>query len=113
MTNTDVESKKVNPTAAYHHPDDVVADAKLSRKEKVAILREWHYDATRLQESDGENMTGGEPDRLRSVSNALLKLGVSPAKEADPNGEARSSPLRKVHRYITKAVETLRGGKRA
>ena len=113
MTNTDVETKKVNPAAAYNHPDDVVADAKLSRGEKIAILREWHYDATRLQESDGENMTGGEPDRLRSVSNALLKLGVSPAKEADPNGEARSSPLRKVHRYITNAVETLRGGKRA
>lgn len=108
MTNTDVEGKKVNPLASYNSPDEVVKDPKLSREEKIEILREWHYDAMRMQESAGENMTGGEPDRLAAVSNALLKLGVSPAKENDPKAATKSSPLRQAHRYITNAMDTLR-----
>lgn len=87
MNEATVEEKKVNPSAAYSHPNDVLADASLTKDEKIAILREWHYDAVRLQESAGENMTGGEPDRLQSVSNALLKLGIGPAAEADPHTE--------------------------
>jgi hypothetical protein len=81
---TSVEEKKVNPSAVYTHPSDVLDDASLTQDEKIAILREWHYDAVRLQDSAGENMTGGEPDRLQSVSNALLKLGIAPTAEADP-----------------------------
>lgn len=80
-----VEEKKVNPSDSYHLPRDVVQDASLSIEEKIVILREWYYDAVRLQESAGENMTGGGPDRLQSVSNALIELGVSPASESDPN----------------------------
>jgi hypothetical protein len=83
-----VEEKKVNPSVSYNHPSDVVSDQTLTRDEKIAILREWHYDAVRLQESASENMTGGEPDRLRSVSNALLELDVSPAAELDPHAPA-------------------------
>ena len=84
-----VETKKVNPSACYDAPKDVVNDMSLTRDEKIAILREWHYDATRLQESATENMTGGEQDRLQSVSNALLELGISPAEESD---HAQPSP---------------------
>lgn len=80
-----VEEKKVNPGDSYHLPRDVVQDASLSQHEKVVILREWYYDAVRLQVSAGENMTGGGPDRLQLVSNALIELGVSPASEANPN----------------------------
>jgi hypothetical protein len=108
MTHTDVENKRLNPAASYGDPEQVVDDPGLSRDEKIAILREWHYDAMRLQESAGENMTGGEEDRLRAVSNALLKLGISPAREGDPRSPAKSSPLRKAHRYVAKAIESLR-----
>jgi hypothetical protein len=79
-----VDEKKVNPSVSYHQPMDVVQDHALALEQKIAILREWHYDAVRLQESAGENMTGGEPDRLQSVSNALLALGVSAVTDADP-----------------------------
>lgn len=79
-----VEEKKVNPGDSYGQPIDVVTDNALTQEQKIAILREWHYDAVRLQGSAGENMTGGEPDRLQSVSNALLALGVSPVLDADP-----------------------------
>lgn len=111
MTNidTDVEAKKLNPSSAYNDPREVLGDKSLSRDEKISILREWYYDALRLQESEAENMSGGEPDRLRSVSNALLELGVSPVKEADPKGEAKSSPMSKAKRYFSKAMDTIRG----
>ena len=111
MTNIDpgIEEKKVNPSGSYNDPEEVLKDTKLSRDEKIAVLREWHYDAMRLQESEGENMSGGEPDRLRSVSNALLTLGVSAAKDADPKGEAKSSTLGKAKRYLSNCVEAIRG----
>ena len=113
MTNTDFESKKQNPSDAYSHPREVVQDAKLSREQKIEILREWHYDALRLQDSASENMTGDDTDRLSAVSKALLELGVSPAKEGDPKSEAKTSPLRRAHRYIKSAVETWRGGSKS
>jgi len=111
MTNTDsdVDAKKQNPSAAYNDPADVLNDKDLSRDEKIAILREWYYDALRLQESEGENMSGGEPDRLRSVSKALLELGVSPVTEGDPKAEAKSSHLDKAKRYLSSAIDTIRG----
>lgn len=115
MTNidSDIEAKKLNPSASYDDPKDVLSDKSLSRDEKISILREWYYDALRLQESEAENMSGGEPDRLRSVSNALLELGVSPVKEADPKGEAKSSTLDKAKRYISNTVSAIRGGDKA
>jgi len=109
---TSLEEKKLNPASAYGHPDDVLKDENLTRDEKIAILREWHYDAMRLQESAAENMTGGEPDRLQSVSNALLKLGVSPTAEADPHAPEASSAVRRglaaVGHYIAQAAQRLR-----
>jgi len=115
MTNieTDVDAKKRNPSSAYGHPEDVVNDTSLTQDEKIAILREWHYDAMRLQESEAENMSGGEPDRLRAVSNALLKLGVSPSKEADPKAEPKSSALGKAKRYLSSCVDAIRGVSRS
>jgi len=112
MTNvdTDIETKKANPSGAYNDPDEVLNDDTLSREEKIAILREWHYDAMRLQESEAENMAGGEPDRLRSGSNALLKLDVSPVKEADPKSEPPESTLAKAKRYLSSCFEAIRGG---
>lgn len=102
---TSLEEKKVNPAAAYGHPDEVLNDQTLSREDKIMILREWYYDAIRLQESAAENMTGGEPDRLQSVSNALLKLGVSPTTEADPHAPEKDGKLRRglvaLGNYIT------------
>ncbi len=93
-----VEEKKVNPSACYNHPDEVLSDGALTRDEKIAVLREWHYDAIRLQESAAENMTGGESDRLHSVSNALLKLNVQPAAELDPHGPKPSLLSRIIRR---------------
>lgn len=105
MTGTeDITDKKLNPRGSYQHPDQVLADPKLTREQKIEILREWHYDAIRLQESDGENMTGGEPDLLRAVSRALLSLDVSPAVEGDPNAPKPTQWWEKPVRYVTQAL---------
>ncbi|MEQ1754377.1 MAG: hypothetical protein ABL973_09620 [Micropepsaceae bacterium] len=77
--------KKVNPSSSYLRPDDIVNDAALTNEQKIAILREWHYDALRLQDAAQENMAGGEPDRLQAVSNALLKLGVAASEDSKPS----------------------------
>lgn len=95
-----VEEKKVNPSSCYNHPDEVLVDEALTQDDKVAVLREWHYDAIRLQESAAENMTGGESDRLQSVSNALLKLGVEPAAEQDPHSPPKPSLMNRVFRLF-------------
>lgn len=112
MTDKTFEDKKTNPAAAYAHPNEVLEDASLSREQKIEVLREWHYDATRLQESAAENMTGGEPDRLQSVSNALLKLGVSPTAEADPRAPKPQSgvmaALGKFGQYLTEMTRSGR-----
>ena len=106
------EEKKVNPATAYGHPEEVLNDAALTRDQKIEILREWHYDATSLQTSADENMTGGEPDRLQSVSNALLKLGVSATAEVDPHAPQKESVLRRgltaVGQHISRAAQALR-----
>jgi len=66
MTDTDVESKKTNPSAAYNHPEEILSDTALNREQKIEILREWYYDAMRLQESDSRKHDGRRARSLTS-----------------------------------------------
>ena len=61
-------------------PRDVLADTRLSREEKLAILEAWELEARTLAVASEENMTGGEPDLLAEVVEARLSLGAA----ADP-----------------------------
>ena len=76
---TKIEAKKEkaidDPTRAFNSPHEVV-EAKLSREDKIKILKSWELDARRLLESAEENMAGGEKDRLPEVLKALRELGV-------------------------------------
>lgn len=95
MTGTqDMESGET-----YTHPAQVVADQRLSREEKIKILRDWHYDAIRLQEAAGENMTGPGRDKLQAVSNALLELGDTPS---DPKPIAPPSLRERLGRNLSR-----------
>jgi hypothetical protein len=78
IENSSTQSTRSGET--YTHPAQVVADQRLSHDEKVRILREWYYDAVRLQDAASENMTGPGGDRLQAVSNALLELGETPSE---------------------------------
>ena len=64
-----------NPAQFYGRPSDVVADTRLSRTDKLAVLEAWELDARALAVASEENMSGGEPDLLSEVVKARLALG--------------------------------------
>src|SRR5215207_3889269 len=57
----DIEQALQHPRAVFAEPNDVVDHPKLTRKVKLAILREWEQDARRLSASEGKR-----PPPLRS-----------------------------------------------
>ena len=63
-----------DPEAHYDTPQAVLKDTKLDSEAKRKVLDSWRLDAMRLQASEGENMTGGEPNRLGEVDRALRDL---------------------------------------
>lgn len=65
-----------DPQSHFETPSDVLADQSLSFHLKQKILESWKGEANHMAESAGENMAGGEPDRLREVSQALLELNA-------------------------------------
>jgi hypothetical protein len=73
-----------NPTSFFHRPAEVVADARLSRDEKLAVPEAWELEARSLAVAAEENMRGGEPDLLAEVVKARLALGA----ETDPQARA-------------------------
>jgi hypothetical protein len=103
MTNAEEREVGGVPPVPYSHPQQVL-DADIDREEKIRILREWYYDAVRMQESTNENMTGGAPDRLQAVSKALLALGVSPAVEADPGAPENEGVVRSLLARVKRAL---------
>jgi len=60
-----------HPRSFFAEPKDVVAHPKLSRADKLAILREWELDARRLSASEGEGFCGGEESMLGRVEEAI------------------------------------------
>ena len=47
-----VKEALLNPGAVFHRPEEVVQDGRLSREQKIEILRRWEYDARQLQVAD-------------------------------------------------------------
>jgi len=71
---TDFERALRDPRSAYDTPEQVLADPRLDRHGKKAILRTWEQDAKQLLTAEGEAMSGGEPNMLRRVELALNRL---------------------------------------
>lgn len=63
-----------DPKSVYDTPEQVLADPRLDREGKRAILKTWRQDAELLLNAEGEAMTGGEPNMLRRVKLALDRL---------------------------------------
>lgn len=78
---TTLTENSSNPASVCGHLDALLNDASLTHQQKVTLLKDWCYEAGRLQEAETENMAGGEADKLRAVSNALIALGVEPSVE--------------------------------
>lgn len=63
-----------DPKSVYDTPEQVLADPRLDRHGKRAILKNWRQDAELLLKAEEEAMTGGEPNMLRRVKRALDRL---------------------------------------
>ena len=84
MAELDKEHAKLNPSAEFDHPADVVKSTRLSRAEKEEMLKQWEVDARLMQVATEENMGGGEPNMLQQVKKAQDALGVDPAADQSP-----------------------------
>ena len=65
-----------DPKSVYETPEQVLADPRLDRHGKRAILKTWEQDAQLLLKAEDEAMTGGEPNMLRRVELALNRLAA-------------------------------------
>ena len=70
----DLNKAMLDPPGVFPHPEAVLREQTLSRKQKVAILRRWEYDARSLAVAEEENMAGGPPDMLDDILTALNRL---------------------------------------
>jgi hypothetical protein len=73
---SDYQKALRDPKSVYATPEQVLADPRLDRYGKKAILRTWQEDAEQLQRAEEEGMMGGERSMLTRVQNALDRLCV-------------------------------------
>jgi hypothetical protein len=73
----DIKKALADPGLAFKIPKNVLQNTELSREQKIAILRQWELDARRLQVTDEESTTDGEPAQLGAVLEALRALGAA------------------------------------
>lgn len=77
--------------AGYARPEDVLADAALTREQKVDILLRWEYDASERAVALEEGMPGGNGDELRCVLTALRTLTGS--VDVEHTGPSKQHPI--------------------
>lgn len=72
---TEMEIIMQDPQSYYASPDEVVLDARLSREEKIIILKRWAFDAGEREVAESENMQGPAPFvHLHAVLVALHRV---------------------------------------
>lgn len=77
---TDFEKARLDPTAVFRTPDEVLARKDFTRAQKITILRCWEYDAHEEEVAEEENMApgGGRESILPRVIDALHRLDAGP-----------------------------------
>lgn len=75
-----IEAAKTNPSKFFTSPKDVLLDPKISRSNKIDILRQWEVDARLLSTAEEENMAQGESSHLSAVVSALIALDALPTQ---------------------------------
>lgn len=66
--------REVPPELAFASPEEIVATPRLTRAEKIDLLRSREYDAAELAVAEEEGMQGPENDQLPRILNALARL---------------------------------------
>ncbi|HLB56248.1 MAG TPA: hypothetical protein VJK30_02820 [Coxiellaceae bacterium] len=75
MNDKEFERILADPSASFKMPDEVLHDDRLSRRQKIAVLKLWAFDERELEVAEGENMRGHSgPIILDEVMLALRKI---------------------------------------
>ncbi len=75
MKLTEMEIIMQDPQSCYASPEEVVLDVRLSREEKIAVLKRWAFDAGEREVAESENMQGSAPFvHLHAVLVALRRV---------------------------------------
>ena len=78
ITETDFEKLCADPSAHYKHPEAVVKDDRLTRSQKIAVLKLWAFDAHEMEVAQEENMqptqNGNGTGHLHEVLKVLRGL---------------------------------------
>ncbi|GKX35239.1 MAG: hypothetical protein MnENMB40S_28570 [Rhizobiaceae bacterium MnEN-MB40S] len=76
----------LDPAAVFGEPENVPGHPDYSKAEKIAILRQWEYDATEEDVALEEGMPGDETGMLRRVLIVLGELaGPLDMERVSPN----------------------------
>ena len=81
----DVKKAMLNPEMVFKEPKEVIANAELTRDQKIEILRRWEYDAHQLEVAEEEaGMAVRRPEMFDLVVQALHTLGIERDTEHIP-----------------------------
>jgi hypothetical protein len=80
----DLERAQCDPGAVFDSPEALAAEPALEPGEKIALLRQWAYDARELEVAEEEGMGGGEASLGDRIFALLHKL-------EDETGETRTA----------------------
>lgn len=70
----DLEAALQDPASVFGAPEEVAAHPRLTRDQKIEILRSWEYDAGEAEVATEEGMPGGHDDLLRRILLVLDRL---------------------------------------
>ncbi len=70
----DYAKAKLDPAAVFSTPEDVLESNHIPTKQKIEILRRWHYDAAETSVAAEEGMGDGNGDLLQRINRALDHL---------------------------------------
>ncbi len=80
ITKNEFEQIISDPSSNYQFPQDVLLDERLSREQKIAILKQWAFDERELEVAEEENMQAtNDADTsplLDDIIRALHDLGA-------------------------------------
>lgn len=74
VESTQLEAAIGDPSRHFQSPMEIAKHPDLGESDKIKLLRAWETDAVELETASNENMSGGEPSRLREVKEALRTL---------------------------------------
>jgi len=83
----DIEKAKLDPSAVFHHPMDILNDKTITVPDKIDILRRWAYDEREIEVAEEENMRpqdSKKPHLLDEILHCLLLLGVKSDEDRPP-----------------------------